>query len=83
MGEKIIVQGGPSIMMPFSGRLKGCGTDVVRPDIAGIMGAFGAAILSRERYAGEGLSTMLAKEELKTFSAKSDMKRCELCGTSA
>jgi predicted CoA-substrate-specific enzyme activase len=51
MGEKIIVQGGTfynnSVLRAFeilSGR------EVVRPDIAGLMGAFGAALIARERF---------------------------------
>ena len=51
MGEKIIVQGGTfyneAILRSFeliSGR------ETVRPDISGIMGAFGAALISKERY---------------------------------
>lgn len=51
MGEKIVVQGGTfyndSVLRAFellSGR------EVIRPDVAGLMGAFGAALIARERY---------------------------------
>ena len=51
MGEKIIVQGGTfyndAVLRSFeliSGR------EAVRPDIAGLMGAFGAALIAKERY---------------------------------
>ncbi len=51
MGKKIIVQGGTfyndAVLRAFeiiSGR------EAVRPDIAGLMGAFGAALIAKERY---------------------------------
>ena len=51
LGEKIVVQGGTfynnAVLRSFellSGR------EVIRPDIAGIMGAFGAALIAKERY---------------------------------
>ena len=51
LGEKIVVQGGTfyndSVLRAIE---KITGRDVIRPDIAGIMGAFGAALIARERY---------------------------------
>lgn len=80
MGEKIIVQGGTflneSVLRAFeliSGR------EVVRPDKAGLMGAYGSAILSRNNYKG-GASTLLTKAELEKFSAKKSTARCDKCG---
>lgn len=81
LGEKIIVQGGTfyndGVLRAFelvSGR------EVVRPDIAGIMGAFGAALIARERYV-EGVKTkLLTKDELSTFHMETDTRRCGLCG---
>ena len=47
----VVVQGGTfyndAVLRSFE-RISGC--DAVRPDIAGIMGAFGAALIARERY---------------------------------
>ena len=41
----------PSITMPSSAALRRSqAVEAVRPDIAGIMGAFGAALIARERY---------------------------------
>ena len=64
MGEKIIVQGGTfyndAVLRSFeliSGR------EAVRPDIAGLMGAFGAALISKERYVEGEKSTILSKEK--------------------
>lgn len=80
MGNKIIVQGGTflneSVLRAFelvSGR------EVVRPDKAGLMGAYGCAILSRNRYSG-GKSGIKTLDELKGFSVKKYTRRCEKCG---
>lgn len=81
IGEKIIVQGGTfyndAVLRSFellSGR------EVIRPDISGIMGAFGAAILSKERYDEEYKSTLLPLEELNKFKVDIDLRRCGACG---
>ena len=81
MGEKIIVQGGTfyneSVLRSFeliSGR------EAVRPDISGLMGAFGAAIIAKERYVEGRASKMLAKDKIDSFSMTSDFRRCGLCG---
>ncbi len=79
LGEKIIVQGGTfyndSVLRAFeliSGR------EAVRPDIAGLMGAFGSALIARERWQGSH-STMVSQADLKAFSVKHAMVRCGLC----
>jgi len=81
LGEKIIVQGGTfhndGVLRAFelvSGR------EVVRPDIAGIMGAFGAALIAREQYSIGAKTTLLNKEELKNCNMQTDTRRCGLCG---
>jgi len=81
LGENIVVQGGTfygdAILRSFellSGR------KVVRPDIPGLMGALGAAIIAKERYE-EGLeSSILTKEELDKFSYTTKKARCGQCG---
>ncbi len=80
MGEKIIVQGGTflneSVLRAFelvSGR------EVVRPNQAGLMGAYGAALISRNNYTG-GKSTIKTKEELDAFRVIKSSRRCEKCG---
>ncbi|MDR3352872.1 MAG: acyl-CoA dehydratase activase-related protein, partial [Zoogloeaceae bacterium] len=80
LGEKIIVQGGTfyndSVLRAFefiSGR------EAVRPDIAGLMGAFGSALIARERWKGEAVSAMLQPEALQSFAVKHSMARCGLC----
>lgn len=81
MGEKIIVQGGTfyneAVLRSFE---KISGREVVRPDIAGLMGAFGAALISRERYVEGEKSSILNKEQIKDFEMISQFRRCGLCG---
>ena len=79
LGQHILVQGGTfyndSVLRSFeliSNR------EVIRPDIAGIMGAFGAALLAKERC-GEAESTLLDQGTLTMFSTESTFKRCSLC----
>ncbi len=51
LGKHIVVQGGTFYNDAVLRALeKLLGADVIRPDIAGIMGAFGAALIARERY---------------------------------
>lgn len=81
MGEKIIVQGGTfyndAILRSFelvSGR------QPVRPDIAGLMGAFGCALIAKERCEESHTSTIASKDALDKFKVDIEMRRCGLCG---
>ncbi|NMA69909.1 MAG: 2-hydroxyglutaryl-CoA dehydratase, partial [Desulfitobacterium sp.] len=81
LGEKIVVQGGTFYNDAVLRSLeKILARDVVRPDIAGIMGAFGAALIARERYEDGYESALLPLDELEAFQAETIMKRCGLCG---
>ncbi|MDR2208146.1 MAG: 2-hydroxyacyl-CoA dehydratase [Azoarcus sp.] len=80
LGQHIVVQGGTfyndSVLRAFeliSGR------DAVRPDIAGLMGAFGSALIARERWQGQGVSSMLQTEGLLNFEVKHSQAHCRLC----
>lgn len=80
MGNKIIVQGGTflneSVLRAFelvSGR------QVIRPNQAGLMGAYGAALISRNNYGG-GKSAIKTAEELDAFRVRNSTRRCEKCG---
>lgn len=80
MGEKIIVQGGTfyneAVLRAFelvSGRT------VVRPDISGIMGAYGAAVIALERHEAGAVSSILDRASLDAFEAVNTMSRCDLC----
>lgn len=86
-GEKIVVQGGTfyndSILRAFEFIT---GREVIRPDIAGIMGAFGAALIARERYtqaekAGGKApeTTLLSFDEIIDLEFKTTLARCQGC----
>jgi predicted CoA-substrate-specific enzyme activase len=79
-GDKVIVQGGTfynnAILRAFE---LISGVDAVRPDIAGIMGAFGAALIAKERYAEGTMSSIIDSNELKKFNTNTSMRRCGLC----
>ena len=82
LGEKIVVQGGTfyndAVLRSFE-RISGC--KAVRPDIAGIMGAFGAALIARERYDGTE-STMLPLEKIINLEYTTSTARCKGCTNS-
>ena len=81
MGSQIVVQGGTfyneAVLRAFemiSGR------QAVRPDISGIMGAFGAALIAKERFGESGTqTTLLSKEALEAQEVKATHSRCTAC----
>jgi len=79
-GEHVIVQGGTflndAILRSIELILE---RDVIRPDISGVMGAYGAALIGMERYSGTGRSGLLDKEALDSFTMKNVHARCGLC----
>ena len=81
LGKKIIVQGGTfyndAVLRSFeliSGR------EAIRPEISGLMGAYGAALIAKERYVEGEETSLLSKEALSEFSMQSSFQRCEKCG---
>ncbi|WP_461205955.1 acyl-CoA dehydratase activase-related protein [Clostridium sp. DL1XJH146] len=80
MGEKIIVQGGTfynnAVLRAFEIISE---REVIRPDIAGLMGAFGAALIAKERFAQGDNTTLLEKDELTEFKFSPVIDRCKLC----
>lgn len=80
MGEKIVVQGGTfhndAVLRCFEILSE---KEVVRPEIAGLMGAYGAALIALERNASNE-SSLITMENLSEFKADVDMKRCQKCG---
>ncbi len=81
MGQKIIVQGGTffndAVLRAFE---KITGREVVRPDIAGMMGAYGAALIAQERVPAEQKrSHLISRDELSTFRAETEQTRCGKC----
>jgi predicted CoA-substrate-specific enzyme activase len=80
LGEKIVVQGGTFYNDAVLRSLELLTErEVVRPDISGIMGAFGAALISKERYKKGNETTLLSYEQLDNFSIKSKSFRCQIC----
>ncbi len=79
MGEKIIVQGGTfmnhSVLRAFE---LTCGREVVRPDKAGLMGAYGSALIAMQRDDGEG-SGVSKLEQLESFTIEKSTARCGRC----
>jgi len=79
LGQKVVVQGGTflndAILRCFE---QVAGREVIRPNIAGLMGAYGAALIARERYAGQATSLMAARE-LAAFEVQTELTHCELC----
>ncbi|MDY3854947.1 MAG: acyl-CoA dehydratase activase-related protein [Butyribacter sp.] len=79
LGNKVVVQGGTfyndAVLRSFE-RISGC--TAVRPDIAGIMGAFGAALIARDHYNGQE-TTMLSIEEINNLRFETSMTRCKGC----
>ena len=79
LGSKVIVQGGTflndAVLRAFENL---AGHEAVRPDIAGNMGAYGAALLARDRATGEG-STLLTPAQIDQLEVKHTTARCKRC----
>ncbi|MBQ7582836.1 MAG: 2-hydroxyglutaryl-CoA dehydratase, partial [Lachnospiraceae bacterium] len=80
MGSHIVVQGGTfyndAVLRSFE---KIADTEVIRPDIAGIMGAFGAALIAKERYADHPVTSMLSIDQINAFTYSTSMTKCQGC----
>ena len=78
LGRHIVVQGGTflndAVLRAFEQEL---GRDVTRPTIAGLMGAFGAALAARD--AGLSKSALLSENALQSFSHTAKPATCNLC----
>ena len=79
MGEKIIVQGGTfmnnSVLRAFE---LTCEREAVRPDKAGLMGAYGSALIAMNRDDGKG-STVAGLDALENFTITKSTARCGRC----
>ena len=84
LGDHIVVQGGTfyndAVLRAFELIV---GKNVIRPDIAGLMGAYGVALLAEEQYEAnfdmEYHSTILKTEELDELDIKITHTRCNGC----
>ena len=83
LGGHIVVQGGTFLNdAVLRATEKITGREVVRPQIAGLMGAFGAALIARERYKKGVKTTLCDMEALESFSVKMTHTRCKGCENS-
>ncbi|MDY2777985.1 MAG: acyl-CoA dehydratase activase-related protein [Collinsella sp.] len=80
IGTQVIVQGG-TFMSDATLRAfeQLTGVHAVRPDIAGCMGAYGAALLARDRAGAEGLSSVLSADEIAALTVTQRHARCGRC----
>ena len=80
LGKNIVVQGGTfyndAVLRSFE-KISGC--RATRPDIAGIMGAFGAALIARERHTKDYTSTMLGIDDINRLTFDTKLTRCQGC----
>ncbi len=79
LGSRIVVQGGTfcnqAVLRAFE---RIAGVEATCPDIAGIMGAFGAALIARERWQGQKTG-MLPLEEIQKLTYTTSTARCGRC----
>ena len=82
LGQNIVVQGGTfyndAVLRAFEII---SGAEAIRPDIAGIMGAFGAALIARERFGetDDYKTTMLSIDQINSLQYSTSMTTCQGC----
>ena len=84
LGERIVVQGGTfyndAVLKAFENIT---GKKVVRPDIAGLMGAYGVALIALNNFKQyedrDVKSSMLTVEEINNLKIKTTHTRCQGC----
>ncbi len=80
LGKRIVVQGGTflndAVLRAFEQEM---GVEVVRPNIAGLMGAYGAALYAKKKSKGKADSTLANPEALKNFVHEIKNTNCGLC----
>ena len=82
LGKHIVLQGGTfyneAVLRAFE---KIAGVEATCPDVAGLMGAFGAALIAKRNYRSEA-TTMLSLEEIEALTYKTTSRRCAGCSNS-
>lgn len=80
LGKRIVVQGGTflndAVLRAFEQEM---GVEVVRPNIAGLMGAYGAALYCKKKSKGQGKSSISDAEELENFVHEIKVANCGMC----
>jgi predicted CoA-substrate-specific enzyme activase len=83
LGRNIVVQGGTfynnAVLRSFE-KIAGC--EAIRPDIAGIMGAFGAGLIARAHYQAGSVSSMLSIDQINNLQFETSMTKCKGCTNS-
>ena len=79
LGQKVVVQGGTFYNEPVLRAFeKEMGINVIRPNIAGLMGAYGAALYGKKKK--QAKSSMLSLDELENFKQTVTSVKCQGCG---
>lgn len=80
LGDHVVVQGGTflndAVLRAFELLI---GKNVIRPNIAGLMGAFGAALIAKERWSNDKINLELTQEYLDLSKIKTRQFRCKGC----
>lgn len=80
LGKRVVVQGGTflndAVLRAFETEM---GVEVIRPSIAGLMGAYGAALYAQSKSKGEGKSSLADKKTLEGFVHEIRVANCGLC----
>jgi predicted nucleotide-binding protein (sugar kinase/HSP70/actin superfamily) len=80
LGSHVVVQGGTflsdAVLRAFELLT---GVEVTRPDIAGLMGAFGAALIARSRFVPGTPSRLLSPLALRSLKVQTHTETCRLC----
>lgn len=80
LGAHVVVQGGAffndAVLRAFE---LSVGTKVTRFAISGLMGAFGSALLAKDRYSHGYVSSIISDENLDKFTIESVNRRCKAC----
>ena len=81
LGRNVVVQGGTfqndAVLRAFEQEI---GKNVIRPSIAGLMGAYGAALYAAERRGPDRESSLLGREALERFTHEVRAVTCSGCG---
>ena len=84
LGDSIVVQGGTfyndAVLRSFELLV---GKNVIRPDISGLMGAYGVALLAKEQFISHSdknyISSLLKLTDLDSLDIKVTHSRCNIC----
>ena len=81
LGRHVVVQGGTfyneAVLRAFE---KEMGLEVIRPNIAGLMGAYGAALYGMKKSVKGNHSTLLTEPEMRAFHRETESRSCGQCG---